>query len=530
MRADLVIRSSRIIDGTGAPSFAGGIAISDGRIAAIGPSVDLRADDELDARDLVVTPGFIDMHVHADLRILVDSSWRSSLDQGVTTIVIGQDGLGLAPLNDVAMAVRRQLRGINGDPDVTPWSWRTVAEYLARIESEPLGPNVATMVSHGTIRLVAMGEATRPPSPSELAHMQALVRQGMEDGGFGLSAGLTYAPASFATNEELVALCMVAGRYGGFYQPHHRNYGAGAIREYAASIEIGRQAGVPVHLTHAHLSFSVNANRAPELLAQVDAARLAGLDVTMDSYPYLAGSTYLAAFLPSWAQVDGTAAVVSRLHSPETRARIAAEMDAGSDGLQGVPVEWAAITIAGVNRGELAGAVGQSIEGLGRVWSMNPFDAFAKLLIEDDLAPVAILTIGHEDNVRAILAHPAQMPASDGIDVGQRPHPRAWGTFARSLGRYSRELGVVKLEEMVRKMTSAPARRLGLADRGVLRTGAAADVTVLDPDVIIDRATYEEPRQAPVGVHSVIVNGTIVVRDGRAVEASGGRVLRRPTS
>ena len=526
MAVDLVIRSSRIVDGTGRPAFRGEIAISDGRIVDIGPGGGLVARDELDAGDLVVAPEFIDMHVHADLRILVDPAWRSALDQGVTTIVIGQDGLGLAPLDDRAMEARRQLRGLNGDPDVTPWSWRTMSEYLARIDSEPLGPNVAAMVSHGTVRLVAMGESSGAPSAAAMARMESLVRQGMEEGGFGLSAGLTYAPASFASDEELVTLCRVVGQHGGFYQPHHRNYGAGALGEFAASIDIGRRADVPVHLTHAHLSFPVNAGRAGELLDQVDAARLAGLDVTMDSYPYLAGSTYLGAFLPSWAQVGGTSAVVGRLQDRNTRARVASEMIAGSDGLQGIPVDWAAITIAGVDRAELSGAVGQTIEALGRVWSMDPFDAFATLLIEDGLAPVAILTIGHEDNVRAILAHPAHMPASDGIDVGQRPHPRAWGTFARSLGRYARELGIVSLEEMIRKMTSAPARRLGLADRGVLRVGAWADITVLNAETISDRATYEAPRQAPVGVEAVVVNGAIVVRGGRQTEARAGRVLR----
>jgi N-acyl-D-amino-acid deacylase len=262
----------------------------------------------------------------------------------------------------------------------------------------------------------------------------------------------------------------------------------------------------------------------------VDEAVESGVDVTLDSYPYLAGSTYLAAFLPSWAQVGGTAAIVDRLRDKESRARIGGEMERGSDGLQGIPVDWATITVAGVNGPGLAAIVGQTIPELAVLWNVTPFDAFCRLLIEDRAAPLALLTIGHEANVRMIMAHPAHMPASDGIVVGQRPHPRAWGTFARYLGVYVRELGIVRIEEMIRKMTSAPARRLGLSERGALRAGAAADVVVLDAAQIVDRATYADPRQPPDGVVAVLVNGAFAVRDGRPLDPLTGRALRRGVS
>lgn len=523
---DLVIRRGSIIDGSGRPAVRGDVAIDRDRIVALGPDLAVEARSTVDADGLAVAPGFIDMHAHADLGILVDGRWRSALDQGVTTLVIGQDGLGLAPINDRAAALRRELRGINGDPDGVAWTWRSFADYLARMEGG-LGPNVAAMVPHGTVRLVVMGEDDRAPTADELAEMRSITARAMWEGAFGLSAGLTYAPAMFADDAELIALCREIAPFGGFYQPHHRNYGEWAIREFGASIEIGRQAGVPVHLTHAHLSFPFNEGRAAELLAMVDRARGAGHDVTLDSYPYLAGSTYMGAFLPSWAQVGGSASVVDRLRDPDVRARIGEEMMRGSDGLQGMPVDWTTITVAGVDAPTLSSAVGLTIEELGREWEVTPFEAFCRLLVEDRAAPLALLTIGHEANVRAIMGHPAHMPASDGIVIGQRPHPRAWGTFARYLGVYVRELGVVSLEEMVRKMTSAPARRLGLADRGVLRPGAAADVVVFDPERIIDRSTYTDPRRAPEGVVAVLVNGAFVLRDGRALDPLSGIALRR---
>ncbi|HUG30783.1 MAG TPA: D-aminoacylase [Candidatus Limnocylindria bacterium] len=523
---DVVIRHGSIIDGLGAPAVRGDIAIDGDRIVAVGPGLSADAREVVDADGLAVAPGFIDLHAHADLGLLADGRWQSSLDQGVTTLVIGQDGLGLAPLNDRAVAIRRELRGINGDPDVVSWTWRTFAEYLARMEGR-IGPNVAAMVPHGTIRLVVMGEDDRPPTESELVEMQALVMRSMQQGAFGLSAGLTYAPATFADDEELVALCREIAPFGGFYQPHHRNYGEWAIREFAASIEIGRRAGVPVHLTHAHLSFPVNAGRAHELLSLVDEARAAGHDVTLDSYPYLAGATYLGAFLPSWAQVGGPDGVVARLGDPAARARIAGEMVRGCDGLQGIPVDWSLITVAGVDSPAMSAVVGKSIDELAAAWGTSAFDAFCRLLVDDRMGTMALLTVGHEDNVRAIMAHPMHMPASDGIVIGQRPHPRAWGTFARFLGVYVRELGLVPLEEMVRKMTSAPARRLGLVDRGVLQRGMAADIVVFDPRTIIDRATYAEPKRPPEGVDAVLVNGAFVRRDGRSLDPRSGRVLRR---
>ena len=524
---DLVLRGGLIVDGTGSGAVAGDAAIAAGRIVAAGAGVHAHAREVIDVGGLVVAPGFIDLHVHADLAILADRGWGCEVAQGVTSIVVGQDGLGLAPLNRLARANRRELRGINGDPAVTDWRWSGLGGYLDRVGAGGTGPNVAAMASHGTIRLVAIGDEQRAPSEAALSTMRRLAVQSMKSGAFGLSAGLTYAPASFADDDELVALCEAIRPFGGFYQPHHRNYGAGALREYATSIDIGRRAGVPVHLTHAHLSFPVNRGRARELLDLVDASIAAGLDVTLDSYPYLAGSTYLAAFLPSWAQAGGPAAILARLRSAEVCRRIEAEMEAGCDGLQGIPVDWYTMSIAGVDAPALAWAVGRTLVDVAARLDVAPFEAFRHVVVEDRARTLGILTIGHEANVRAILAHPSQMPASDGIVVGQRPHPRAWGTFARCLGRYVREQGLVPLEEMVRKMTSAPARRLGLTDRGLIRAGFAADIVALDPATVIDLATYEDPRRHPEGIPLVLVNGVVVKRDGTLLPALPGRVLRR---
>jgi N-acyl-D-amino-acid deacylase len=344
----------------------------------------------------------------------------------------------------------------------------------------------------------------------------------MLDGAVGLSAGLTYAPAVYSDDDELVELCRPLVEWGGHYQPHHRNYGAGALEAYAASIDIGRRANVAVHLTHAHMSTPANRGRAPEFLKLVTESRANGVDVTLDSYPYLAGNTYLHASLPSWVHTGGNAAILARLRDPETRRRIEAEMDS---------VDWSTIFISSASRPEHRRFVGSSVEDAAHAaGASTTFDFYCSLLVDDDLGVGSINFIGIEENVRLIMQHPAHTAGSDGIVLGDRPHPRAWGTFARYLSEYVRELGLVRLEDMVRKMTALPAQRLGLADRGLIRPGFAADVVCFDPQRVRDRATYENPRQKPDGIPYVLVNGEVVVDNFQHTGRKPGRVLRRAAS
>jgi N-acyl-D-amino-acid deacylase len=516
---DVLIRSGKLIDGTANPWVRSDVGIKDGRVVSIGVLDDESATRTIDAFDLFVCPGFVDMHAHSDVQLLAQPEWEVKVAQGVTLDVIGQDGLGVAPLTVAIIdPLRQQLKAWNGDPPEVDWAWRSMAEYLARFDRH-VSLNVACLVGHGTVRMQVMGMDNRAPSADELRQMQAVIGQAMDDGAVGLSAGLTYAPAVFSDDDELVELCRPLRRWGGHYQPHHRNYAEGALGAYAASIEIGRRADVPVHLTHAHMSTAANRGRGPELLALVDDARVAGVDVTLDTYPYLAGNTYLHASLPSWVHTGGNAAILERLRDRETRRRIDAEMDS---------VDWSAIVLSSVSRPEHRRYVGLSVADAAHLaGSSSAFEFYCDLLIDDDLGVGSINFMGNEENVRTIMQHPAHTAGSDGIVVGDRPHPRAWGTFARYLSEYVRQLKLVRLEEMVRKMSALPAQRLGLVDRGLIRPGFAADVVCFDAATVRDRATYEQPRQGPNGVPYVLVNGEIVIDQGRHTGRKPGRVLTR---
>ena len=525
---DLLVRGGRVIDGAGNPWYRADVGVADGRIAAVGRLGGERAARTIDAHGLFVCPGFVDMHTHSDLRILVDPPHEAKVCQGVTLEVLGQDGLSYAPVtNDVLEELRNQLAGWNGDPPGFDWSWRTVGEYLDRLD-RGIAVNAAYLVPHGTLRMIAMGLDDRPPTEDELGRMKSLLAEGLAQGAVGLSTGLTYAPAMFADDDELVALCQVVAQYGGFYCPHHRNYGSHAIEAYAACLEIARRSGCALHLAHAHLGFEVNKGRAPELLTMIDAARSEGIEVTLDTYPYLAGSTYLHGYLPGWVHAGGPAAILERLRDPDLRERLRVEMEVeGSDGHHGVPIDWSLTVIAGTRNPERAHLVGKSIAEAAADTGKRPIDFCCDLLVADELGVSVLSHIGNEENVRTIMTHPAHTAGSDGILVGDRPHPRSYGTFPRYFAVYVRELGILSWEQAVRKMTSLPCQRLGFPDRGLLRPGMAADIVCLDPERVRDTATYEEPRQLPEGIPYVVVNGQVVVDDGRHTGELAGRSLRR---
>jgi N-acyl-D-amino-acid deacylase len=530
---DLLIRAGRVIDGAGNPWFRADVGIAGDRIAAVGQLAGEPAARVVDADGLFVCPGFVDMHTHSDLQLLATPAHEAKVHQGVTLEVLGQDGLSYAPVTDeVLEQLRGQLAGWNDDPPGFDWSWRTVAEYLDRLDVG-IAVNAAYLVPHGTLRMIAMGLEDRPATEGELTHMKALLAEGLDQGAVGLSSGLTYTPGMYASDDELVELCGVMREHGGYYCPHHRNYGLHAIEAYAACIEIVRRARVPLHLAHAHLGYEVNRGRAPELLAMIDEARAEGIDVTMDTYPYLAGATYLHAFLPSWIHVGGSAATIERLRDPALRERLRVEMeDEGCDGFHDIPMDWSIVVIGSARLPENRRFVGLSIAEAAPQSGKRPIDFLCDLLVEEELGVSCIAHIGNEENVRTVMTHPAHTAGSDGILVGERPHPRSYGTFPRYFAVYVRELGLLSWEQAVRKMTSLPAQRLGFGDRGLLRPGMAADVVCFDPEAICDTATYEEPRRLPEGIPYVLVNGRLVVDEGRRTEELPGRALRsgRPGS
>jgi N-acyl-D-amino-acid deacylase len=376
--------------------------------------------------------------------------------------------------------------------------------------------------------MLALGREARQATPAELDRMRRLVADGLREGAVGMSSGLSYVPGMYADTAELIELCRVVAEHGGYHSPHQRSYGAGALEGYAEMVDITRRSGCPLHLAHATMNFDVNAGRAGELLALLDSALAEGIDLTFDSYPYTPGSTTLAALLPSWSAEGDPAATLARLRDPVARERIRADMEEhGSDGCHGVVTDWATIQISGVRDPALADRVGLDVRQLAERQGTSGTEAFFELLLADELGTTILQHVGSEENVRAIMQHPAHTASSDGLLIGARPHPRAWGTFPRYLGHYSRDLGILTLEETVARMTGRPARRLRLRRRGLVRPGYAADLVLFDPLTVRDTATYEDPRRPADGIPYVYVGGIAVIDDGRPTGALPGRALRR---
>ncbi|MET9482670.1 D-aminoacylase [Streptomyces sp. NPDC006638] len=533
---DLVIQDVQVVDGTGGPSYRADVGLTDGRIAAIrreGGGPRLSAARSLDAAGLALSPGFIDMHAHSDLALLRDPDHSAKVAQGVTLEVIGQDGLSYAPVDDPTLAqVRQSITGWNGDGSDIDFDWRTVGEYLDRLDhgfdGAGIAVNAAYLIPQGTVRMYAVGWDDRPATAAELARMERLVAEGLEQGAVGLSSGLTYTPGMYADDAELTALCRVVARYGGYYCPHHRSYGAGALQAYEEMVTLTRRAGCALHLAHATMNFGVNEGKAPDLLALLDGALDAGADITLDTYPYTPGCTTLVAMLPSWASEGGPDSILARLRDDTTAERIRHHMEVvGADGCHGVPIEWDTIEISGVSAPGLDPYVGKTVAASAAERAEAPWVTARRLLIEDGLGSTILQHVGHEENVREIMRHRVHTGGSDGILQGAKPHPRAYGTFPRYLGRYARELGVLSLEECVAHLTSRPAARLRLPDRGLVREGYRADLVLFDPATVAAGSTFDVPRTLPVGIPHVLIDGRFVIEDGRRTDTLAGRSVRR---
>ncbi|MER7497140.1 D-aminoacylase [Streptomyces pharetrae] len=531
---DLVIRDADVVDGTGAPSYRADVVVDGGRIVSIVKEAAAAgcqrpsAVRELDAEGLVLSPGFIDMHAHSDLALLRDPDHSAKAAQGVTLEVIGQDGLSYAPVDDRTLGeVRRAITGWNGSGDDIDFGWRSVGEYLDRLD-RGIAVNAAYLVPQGTVRALAVGWEDREATAAELERMRQLVAEGLEQGAVGMSSGLTYTPGMYAKDAELTELCRVVASYGGYYCPHHRSYGAGALEAYEEMVALAREADCALHLAHATMNFGVNKGRAPELLALLDDALATGADISLDTYPYTPGCTTLAALLPSWASEGGPEAALRRLADPGTAARIRHHMEVtGADGCHGVPVEWETIEISGVTDPALAGYVGRTVLESARARGEEPWTVAHRLLVEDRLGPTILQHVGHEENVRTIMRHRVHTGGSDGILQGAKPHPRAYGTFPHYLGHYVRELGVLSLEECVAHLTARPAARLRLPDRGVVREGYRADLVLFDPATVAAGSTYDRPRTLPAGIPYVLVDGRFVIDEGRRTDVLAGRSVRR---
>ena len=529
----MLISNATLVDGTGAPRRPADVVVRGGLIAEIASALSSEPggsgpDRAIDATGLVLSPGFIDMHAHSDLQLLTHPAHYAKISQGVTTELLGQDGLSYAPVDDVTLTgVRKQIAGWNDNPPDFDFSWRTVGEYLGRLDTG-IATNAAYLVPQGTVRALVMGFSDAAATAAQVARMQEVVREAMVQGAVGMSSGLTYTPGMYASTSELTALCRTVAELEGFYAPHHRSYGKGALEAYAEMIELSRSSGCALHLAHATMNFALNKGRAGELLALIDDALEDGVDITLDTYPYLPGATTLSAILPSWASSGGAGPTLDRLNDPAAVERIRESVEVlGSDGCHGVVAEWETLEISSVQNPNLADHVGKTIQRIAQKTGQDPFDVFIDILCQDQLGTGILQHVGHEENVQAIMKHRVHTGGSDGILVGAKPHPRAWGTFPRFLGHYCRELRLLTLEDMIHHLTGRPAARLKLVRRGLVRPGYAADLVLFDPETIRETATFEHPKQPAAGIELVLVNGVPALDAGRPTGALAGRALRR---
>ena len=524
---EIVLANGLVVDGTGAPVFAADVGVGGGRITAIGRLGAASAGRVVDLDGLMLAPGFVDMHSHSDLQLLAFPRAEPKVMQGVTTEVIGQDGLSFAPVDARTRdAVRRQTLSWNGVDEEITWDWQSVAEYRARFDG-CTSLNVGFLVPHGTIRILVMGYDNRPPTPAELDRMRQHVRRGMAEGALGLSTGLSYAPAMHAQADEMVALCEEVAACGGFFAPHHRSYGKHALAAYQEMIEVARRARVPIHFTHCVMNFPGNEGRAQELVELFASLDPHEVEVTVDSYPYLAGCTYLASLLPAWASERGPEGTLALLADSGAAARLRHELEVeGTPGYHGLPVDWHTVEVSSAATKDNQRWIGKRVSEIAAALRIAPFEVMRRLLIDERLNVSMLMHVGHEENVRTVMRQPYHMGGSDGILAGAKPHPRGWGAFARYLGHYARDEGMFTWPEIVRKLSSLPHRRLGQWDRGLIRPGCWADLVAFDPATVRDTATYDNPRQFPEGIPYVMVNGVLVKAEGEHTGATPGRALR----
>lgn len=523
---DLLISGGSVVDGSGSSARPGTVASLDGRLhlgdAKWRPA---RAGRSIDATGMVVSPGFIDLHSHGGLVILADPRHEPKVRQGVTTEVIGVDGNGYAPFrdhDDLAAFVELNA-GLDGRPEIA-YDWDTVASYIGRYDRGQ-AVNIAVLIGNSALRIGAIGWDDTPANDRGLASMRAMLREGIEEGAFGFSSGLDYPPGSFASTDELAALAGEAARGGGFYHTHVRyNLGDRFLDPFREAIEIGRRGEGPVHLTHFYHRPTYPGG-PEELLALLDAARSAGMDVTFDSYPSEWAATRLLIQLPQWVQAGGPGPLKERLADGPTRDRLRAEL-AHRGAAYTSAAGWADVRLGAFTRPEQLRWESRTLAEVMEETGRDALDAICDLLLAEDLRVTQVTSGPSSETLPPFIRHPVGMVGTDSTFLGEKPSPRTYGSFPRILGQYVRDEQLLSLAEAVRKMTSAPAARLGLTDRGLLRDGYAADLVVFDPARVRSNATYEEPRQYPDGIEHVAVNGQLVVDAGVHTGALPGRALR----
>ena len=524
---DLVIAGGLIYDGTGNPPVVSDIAVEHDLIVKVGKVASRRGKTVLSAAGLAVSPGFIDVHDHTDISLIVNPKAESVIHQGITTLVSGQCGSSPFPFSDQIFEEEREnakkIYGVDLD-------WKDMAGFFSRLESGGMAPNYATLVGHGTIRGKAMGFADRPPTDQELAQMKSLVEDHIRGGAFGISTGLEYTPGSFARPEEVAALCRAAARLGGVYATHMRDEGDGLLESLAESIEVAKESGARLQISHFKTAYPRNWSKLDAALAMLEQARRDGVEIFCDRYPYIAASTGLSFYFPMWAR-EGTAGdFVSRLLNPELDSRLRSHLAEQEKKLG----SWDKIILSSITSEKNRVLQGKNVLEAAGEAGKSPYEFMRDLLVEERGLVDMVVFMMNEDNLKKILAHPLVGVGCDGSAVAPygplglgKPHPRNYGTFPRVLGKYVREEKILSAEAMIRKMTSVPAARFGFKKRGLIKVGNYADLVVFDPERIEDRATWVNPHQYPAGIDTVIVNGQVVVGHDEHTGRLPGRILRK---
>jgi len=532
---DLVISNGVVIDGTRAPRKKMDLAIDGTKIAGLYNPSEGKGAITIDAEGMIVCPGFVDIHTHSDFSLLSCPLAESKIRQGVTTELVGNCGGSAAPLVGLARKVAQEYSK-NLWVDVT---WSTFDEYLLRLADVRTSVNVASLVGAETLRLGVIGADDRPPTDDELGQMNKLLADSMIEGAFGLSSGLIYAPGCFAKTEELTSLATTAASLGGMYASHIRGEGRTLVEAVTEAILIGRESGCRVQVSHHKATGEKNWGLVEKTLDLMDRARKEGVDVAFDVYPYTASSTALDTILPPWTREGGKEKELGRLRDPHTRERVKAEFPNRDTDWENTVAEdgWTNIVMSGFKKGENKRFENRSVQSVADELGKAPADVALDLLLDEELGVGAIFHEMSEDDVKTVISHPLSMVGSDGESeapygpTGSSPtHPRSYGTFPRAIRRYSIEMGLMTLEEIIHKMTSRPAERIGLLDRGVIAKGMAADIVVFDPERIRDAATFEDSHRYAEGVMHVLVNGLLTIQDGEHTKEKAGQVLRHKVS
>ncbi len=523
----LLIKNGTIIDGSREARYNADLLIDGDKIAKIG-NITEEADRIIDAAGKIVSPGFIDTHSHSDLKVLVEPFIEPKLRQGITTEILGQDGISMAPLpKEYVSSWRKNLAGLDGDSDELTWDWETTDKYLDLISKTGCGPNELYLVPHGNIRMEAMGLEARPATKEELAKMRDITRREMEAGAAGLSTGLIYIPCAYSLTEELIEICKVAAEFDRPLVIHQRSEADTMIESMEEVITIARESGVKIHFSHFKICGKNNWHLIKDILALLDKCKKDGIEISYDQYPYVAGSTMLGVIIPPWAHAGGTDKLVERLGNPADRERMKHDIINGIPGWDNF-IDFAGfdgIYVTSVKTKANEDCIGKNLLEIAELRGKDKFDAVFDLLREEENAVGMYDYYGKDEHVVTFMTREESNICTDGL-LGGKPHPRVYGAFPRVIGKFVREMKAMSLEEAVYKMTNKPAKTFKIENRGLLKEGYFADIVIFDENTTIDKGTFIDPIQFPEGISHVIVNGSVLIDDYAKNEVLAGKVIR----